>query len=129
MVDYNFKTLETNIQSRVDFFENSVNVRMDCIDDNINILNDKVNHIHDQIIQLDEKVDKLEMKVDIDHAIVMDKVVALEHKLYSLINDQTKFNVTVEQKMHVFFYQTINDHDLAIKRIEKVADRHCEQIL
>ena len=27
------------------------------------------------------------------------------------------------------FNQTTNDHDLAIKRVEKVADRHCEQIL
>ena len=58
----------------------------------------------------------------------MDKVGALEHKLDSFIDDQTKFNVTVEQKMQVFD-QTINDHDLEIKRIEKIADRHCEQIL
>ena len=27
------------------------------------------------------------------------------------------------------FDQNINDHDLEIKRIEKIADRHCEQIL
>ena len=37
-------------------------------------------------------------------------------------------HVTVEQKMQVF-NQTTNDHDLAIKCVEKVADRHCEQIL
>ena len=41
---------------------------------------------------------------------------------------QTRFNVTVEQKMQVF-NQTSNNHDLAIRRVEKVADRHCEQIL
>ena len=102
LVNDNFKTLETNILSRVDFFENSVNVRMDGIDDKINILNDTVDHIHDQVIRLDEKVDKLETKVDINHAIVMDKVGALEHKLDSFIHDQTTFNVTVEQKMQVF---------------------------
>ena len=128
MVNDEFNALETNILSRVDIFENSVNVRMDCIDDKINILNDKVDHIHDKVIKLDEKVDNLEIKVDINHAIVMDKVGALEHKLDSFIDDQTKFNVTVEQKMQVFD-QNINDHDLAIKRIEKIADRHCEQIL
>ena len=83
-------------QSRVDFFETSVNVEMDCIDDKINILNDKVDHIHDQVIRLDEKVDQLEIKVDINHAIIMDKVGALEHKFDSFINDQTKFIVTVE---------------------------------
>ena len=94
----------------------------------LTFLNDKVDHIHDQVIKLDEKVDKLEIKVDINHAIVMDKVGVLEHKLDSFIDDQTKFIVTVEQKMQVF-YQNINDHDLAVKRIEKIADRHCEQIL
>ena len=35
LVDDKFKILETNILSRVDFFEYSVNVRMDCIDDKI----------------------------------------------------------------------------------------------
>ena len=128
LVNDDFNALETNLLSRVDIFENSVNVRMDCIDDKINILNDKVDHIHDKVIKLDEKVDNLEIKVDINHAIVMDKVGALGHKLDSFIDDQTKFNVTVEQKMQVFD-QNINDHDLAIKRIEKIADRHCEQIL
>ena len=128
LVNDDFNALETNILSREDIFENSVNVRMDCIDDKINILNDKVDDVHDQVIKLDEKVDNLEIKVDINHAIVMDKVGALEHKLDSFIDDQTKFNVIVEQKMQVFD-QNINDHDLAIKRIEKIADRHCEQIL
>ena len=128
LVNDEFNALETNLLSRVDIFENSVNVRMDCIDDKINILNDKVDHIHDKVIKLDEKVDNLEIKVDINHAIVMDKVGALEHKLDSFIDDQTKFNVTVEQKMQVFD-KNINDHDLTIKRIEKIADRHCEQIL
>ena len=128
MVSDDFNALETNILCRVDIFENSVNVRMDCIDDKINILNDKVDHIHDQVIKLDEKVDNLEIEVDINHAIIMDKVGALKHKLDSFIDDQTKFNVTVEQKMQVFD-QNINDHDLTIKRIEKIADRHCEQIL
>ena len=128
LVNDDFNALETNLLSRVDIFENSVNVRMDCIDDKINILNDKVDHIHDQVIKLDEKVDNLEIKVDINHAIVMDKVGAVEHKLDSFIDDQTKFNVTVEQRMQVFD-QNINDHDLAIKRIEKIAGRHCEQIL
>ena len=37
-------------------------------------------------------------------------------------------NVTVEQKMQVFDH-TVNDHDLAIKPIETIADRHCEQII
>ena len=91
MVDDNFKTLETNILSRVDFFENSENVRMNCIDDKINVLNDTMDHIHDQVIKLDKKVDKLETKVYINHVIVMDKVGALEHKLDSFIDDQTKF--------------------------------------
>ena len=27
------------------------------------------------------------------------------------------------------FSQIINDHDLAIKRVDKVAYRHCEQII
>ena len=60
LVNYEFNALETNLLSRVDIFENSVNVRMDCIDDKINILNDKVDHIHDKVIKLDEKVDNLE---------------------------------------------------------------------
>ena len=107
MVDDNFKTLETNILCQVDFFENSVNVGLDCIDDKINILNDKVDHIHDQVIKLDEKLDQLEIKVDINHAIVMDKVGALEHKLDSFIDDRTKFEVTVEQKMFLIKPSTI----------------------
>ena len=56
----------------------------------------------------------------------MDKIGALEHKLDSFIDGQAKFNVTVEQNMHVF-YQTINDHNLAIKHIEQIGDRHCEK--
>ena len=58
----------------------------------------------------------------------MGKVGALEHKFDSFIDDQTKFNVTVEQKMQVFD-QTIKDHDWAIKCTKGIVDRKCEPIL
>ena len=59
---------------------------------------------------------------------VINRLGVLEGQLGSFVKYQTRFNVTVEQKMQVF-NQTSNNHDLAIKRVEKVADRHCEQIL
>ena len=68
------------------------------------------------------------MKIDINHAIVINRLGFLEGQLGSFVKYQTRFNVIVEQKMQIF-NQTTNDHDLAIKRVEKVADRHCEQIL
>ena len=91
-------------------------------------LNDKVNKLDNEIKKVDEKVGQLEMKIYINHAIVINRLGVLEGQLGSFIKYQTRFNVTVEQKMQVF-NQTTNDHDLAIKRVEKVADRHCEQIL
>ena len=123
-----FTTVETNILNRIDFCEISVNRRMDCSDGTIDKLNDKVNKLDNEIKKVDEKVGQLEMKIDINHAIVINRLGVLEGQLGSFIKYQTRFNVTVEQKMQVF-NQTTNDHDLAIKRVEKVADRHCEQIL
>ena len=123
-----FTTVETNILNRIDFCEISVNRRMDCSDGTIDKLNDKVNKLDNDIQKVDEKVGQLEMKIDINHAIVINRLGVLEGQLGSFIKYQTRFNVTVEQKMQVF-NQTTNDHDLAIKRVEKVADRHCEQIL
>ena len=87
----------------MDFFENSVNVRMDCIDDKINILNDKVDHIHDQVIILEEKVDQLEMKVDINHAIVLIKLEPLNINL--IHSSMTKQNLTLLlNKRCTFFF-------------------------
>ena len=123
-----FTTVETNILNRIDFCEISVNGRMDCLDVKIDKLGNKVNKLDDEIKKVDEKVGQLEMKIDINHAIVINRLCVLEGQLGSFIKYQTRFNVTVEQKMQVF-NQTTNDHDLAIKRVEKVADRHCEQIL
>ena len=123
-----FTTVETNILNRIDFCEISVNRRMDCSDGTIDKLNDKVNKLDNEIKKVDEKVGQLEMKIYINHAIVINRLGFLEGQLGSFIKYQTRFNVTVEQKMQVF-NQTTNDHDLAIKRVEKVADRHCEQIL
>ena len=123
-----FTTVETNILNRIDFCEISVNRRMDCSDRTIDKLNDKVNKLDKEIKKVDGKVGQLEMKIDINHAIVINRLGVLEGQLGSFIKYQTRFNVTVEQKMQVF-NQTTNDHDLAIKRFEKVADRHCEQIL
>ena len=123
-----FTTVETNILNRIDFCEISVNRRMDCSGGTIDKLNDKVNKLDNEIKKVDEKVGQLEMKIDINHAIVINRLGVLEGQLGSFIKYQTRFNVTVEQKMQVF-NQTTNDHDLAIKRFEKVADRHCEQIL
>ena len=123
-----FTTVETNILNRIDFCEISVNRRMDCSDGTIDKLNDKVNKLDNEIKKVDEKVGQLEMKIYINHAIVINRLGVLEGQLGSFIKYQTRFNVTVEQKMQVF-NQTTNDHDLAIKRVEKVADRHCEQIL
>ena len=123
-----FTTVETNLLNRIDFCEISVNRRMDCSDGTIDKLNDKVNKLDNDIQKVDEKVGQLEMKIDINHAIVINRLGVLEGQLGSFIKYQTRFNVTVEQKMQVF-NQTTNDHDLAIKRVEKVADRHCEQIL
>ena len=121
-------TVETNILNRIDFCEISVNRRMDCSNGTIDKLNDKVNKLDNDIQKVGEKVGQLEMKIDINHAIVINRLGVLEGQLGSFIKYQTRFNVTVEQKMQVF-NQTTNDHDLAIKRVEKVADRHCEQIL
>ena len=123
-----FTTVETNILNRIDFCEISVNRRMDCSDGTIDKLNDKVNKLDNEIKKVDEKVGQLEMKIDINHAIVINRLGVLEGQLGSFVKYQTRFNVTVEQKMQIF-NQTTNDHDLAIKRVEKVADRHCEQIL
>ena len=123
-----FTTVETNILNRIDFCEISVNRRMDCSDGTIDKLDNKVNKLDDEIQKVDEKVGQLEMKIDINHAIVINRLGVLEAQLGSFVKYQTRFNVNVEQKMQVF-NQTTNDHDLAIKRIEKVADRHCEQIL
>ena len=123
-----FTTVETNILNRIDFCEISVNRRMDCSDGTIDKLDDKVNKLDNDIQKVDEKVGQLEMKIDINHAIVINRLGVLEGQLGSFIKYQTRFNVTVEQKMQVF-NQTTNDHDLAIKRVEKVADRHCGQIL
>ena len=123
-----FTTVETNILNRIDFCEISVNRRMDCSDGTIDKLNDKVNKLDNDIKKVDEKVGQLEMKIDINHAVVINRLCVLEGQLGSFVKYQTRFNVTVEQKMQVF-NQTTNDHDLAIKRVEKVADRHCEQIL
>ena len=123
-----FTTVETNILNQIDFCEISVNRRMDCSDGTIDKLNDKVNKLDNEIKKVDEKVGQLEMKIYINHAIVINRLGVLEGQLGSFIKYQTRFNVTVEQKMQVF-NQTTNDHDLAIKRVEKVADRHCEQIL
>ena len=122
-----FTTVETNILNRIDFCEISVNRRMDCSDGIIDKLNDKVNKLDNEIKKVDEKVGQLEMKIYINHAIVINRLGVLEGQLGSFIKYQTRFNVTVEQKMQVF-NQTTNDHDLAIKRVEKLADRHCEQI-
>ena len=123
-----FTTVETNILNRIDFCEISVNRRMDCSNGTIDKLNDKVNKLDNDIQKVDEKVGQLEMKIDINHAIVINRLGVLEGQLGSFVKYQTRFNVTVEQKMQVF-NQTTNEHDLAIKRVEKVADRHCEQIL
>ena len=123
-----FTTVETNILNRIDFCEISVNRRMDCSDGTIDKLNDKVNKLDNEIKKVDEKVGQLEMKIDINHAIVINRLGVLEGQLGSFVKYQTRFNVTVEQKMQIF-NQTTNDHDLVIKRVEKVADRHCEQIL
>ena len=123
-----FTTVETNILNRIDFCEIYVNRRMDCSDGTIDKLNDKVNKLDNEIKKVDEKVGQLEMKIYINHAIVINRLGVLDGQLGSFIKYQTRFNVTVEQKMQVF-NQTTNDHDLAIKRVEKVADRHCEQIL
>ena len=123
-----FTTVETNILNRIDFCEISVNRRMDCSDGTIDKLNDKVNKLDNEIKKVDEKVGQLEMKIYINHAIVINRLGVLEGQLGSFIKYQTRFNVTVEQKMQVF-NQTTNDHDLAIKRVERVTDRHCEQIL
>ena len=123
-----FTTVETNILNRIDFCEISVNRRMDYSDETIDKLNDKVNKLDNDIQKVDEKVGQLEMKIYINHAIVINRLGVLEGQLGSFIKYQTRFNVTVEQKMQIF-NQTTNDHDLAIKRVEKVADRHCEQIL
>ena len=57
------------------------------------------------MIKLVEKVDQLETKVDINHVIAMDRVGALGHKLDSFIDDQTQFNVTVEQKFFLSNHQ------------------------
>ena len=121
-------TVETNILNRIDFCEISVNRRMDCSNGTIDKLNDKANKLDNDIQKVDEKVGQLEMKIDINHAIVINRLGVLEGQLGSFVKYQTRFNVTVEQKMQVF-NQTTNEHDLAIKRVEKVADRHCEQIL
>ena len=121
-------TVETNILNRIDFGEISVNRRMVCLDGTIDKLNDKVNKLDDEIQKVDEEVGQLETKIDINHAIVINRLGVLEGQLGSFVKDQTRFNVTVEQKMQVF-NQTTNDYDLAIKRVAKVADRHCEQIL
>ena len=123
-----FTTVETNILNRIDFCEISVNRRMDCSDGTIDKLNDKVNKLDNEIKKVDEKVGQLEMKIDINHAIVINRLGVLEGQLGSFVKYQTRFNVTVEQKMQIF-NQTTNDHDLAIKLVEKVTDRHCEQIL
>ena len=123
-----FTTVETNILNQIDFCEISVNRRMDCSDGTIDKLNDKVNKLDNEIKKVDEKVGQLEMKIYTNHAIVINRLGVLEGQLGSFIKYQTRFNVTVEQKMQVL-NQTTNDHDLAIKRVEKVADRHCEQIL
>ena len=123
-----FTTVETNILNQIDFCEISVNRRMDCSDGTIDKLNDKVNKLDNEIKKVDEKVGQLEMKIYINHAIVINRLGVLEGQLGSFVKYQTRFNVTVEQKMQIF-NQTTNDHDLAIKRVEKVADRHCEQIL
>ena len=123
-----FTTVETNILNRIDFCEISVNRPMNCSDGTIDKLNDKVNKLDNEIKKVDEKVGQLEMKIDINHAIVINRLGVLEGQLGSFVKYQTRFNVTVEQKMQIF-NQTTNDHDLAIKRVEKVADRHCEQIL
>ena len=123
-----FTTVETNILNRIDFCEVSVNRRMDCSDGTIDKLNDKVNKLDNEIKKVDEKVGQLEMKIDINHAIVINRLGVLDGQLGSFTKYQTRFNVTVEQKMQVF-NQTTNDHDLAIKLVEKVTDRHCEQIL
>ena len=125
-----FTAVETNILNRINFCELSVNDLMDCLDVQIDKLDNTVNKLDDEIEKVDEKWGQLEMKIDINHAIVMNRLGVLEGQLGSFFKYQTRFNVTVEQKMQVF-KQTTNDHDLAIKRffIEKVADRHCEQIL
>ena len=123
-----FTTVETTILNRIDFCEISVNCRMECSDGTIDKLNDKVNKLDNEIKKVDEKVGQLEMKIYINHAIVINRLGVLEGQLGSFIKYQTRFNVTVEQKMQIF-NQTTNDHDLAIKRVEKIADRHCEQIL
>ena len=123
-----FTTVETKILNRINFCELFVNGRMDCLDGTIDKLNDKVNKLDDEIQKVDEKVGQLEMKIDINHAIVINRLGVLEGLLGSFIKYQAQFNVTVEQKMQVF-NQTTNNHDFAIKHVEKVADRHCEQIL
>ena len=104
-------TVETNILNRIDFCEISVNRRMDCSNGTIDKLNDKVNKLDNDIQKVDEKVGQLEMKIDINHAIVINRLGVLEGQLGSFIKYQTRFNVTVEQKMQVF-NQTTNDHDL-----------------
>ena len=101
---------------------------MDCLDGTIDKLNDKVNKLDDKIKKVDEKMGQLEMKIDINHVIVINRLGVLEGQLDSFIKYQTRFNVTVEQKMQVF-NQTTNYHELAIQHVEKLADRHCEQIL
>ena len=127
-VIWKFTTVETNILNRINFCELSVNGQMDCLDVKIDKLDNKVNKLDDENQKLDEKVGQLEMKIDINHAIVINRLGVLEAQLGSFVKYQTRFNITVEQKMQVF-NQTTKDHDLAIKRVEKVADRHCEQIL
>ena len=103
-----FTTVETNILNRIDFCEISVNRRMDCSDGTIDKLNDKVNKLDNEIQKVDEKVGQLEMKIDINHAIVINRLGVLEGQLGSFVKYQTRFNVTVEQKMQVF-NQTTNE--------------------
>ena len=126
MVDYNFKTLETNILSRVDFFENSVNVRMDCIDDKINILNDKVDHIHDQIIQLDE----LHKMIDVRKSEIGDKFNRdmkfqsdrLNNKIDKLSETFTdKLNCEIDKVLKTVKYR-LNCQDDKVSKSDKFSD-------
>ena len=97
-----FTTVETNILNRINFCEISVNRRVDCLDWTIDTLNDKVDKLDNEIQKVDEKVGQLEMKIDINHAIVINRLCVLEGQLGSFIKVETRFNVTVEQKMQVF---------------------------
>ena len=93
-----FTTVETNILNRKEFFEISVNGRMDCLDGNVDELNDKVNNLYDRIQKVDEKVGQLEMKIDSNHAIVINRLGVIGGQLGSFVKYQTLLTLLLNRK-------------------------------